>query len=141
MYALRGLVGKSRGKKMRVRRTLCFILVVVCAVCIRPEDSSSEPDRPGPQEHPFIFTTRARLQRLLKDDRPIPADGRRYLEVRIRVELAEKNKYLSTYNGCRISTYLQEFTYEQGSATKAMADLALYAYLHKLDSTFGSDAL
>jgi hypothetical protein len=118
-----------------------FVIHFMLAKPLHAESLPSLTIAGGGEEHshPFVFTTTDRLKRLVSDNRQIPIAAMAFLQAKIPTELKQKGSYIEPYSGCQINAYLKRFTYEQGSATKAAAEFAFYAYLHHLNKNYGTD--
>src|SRR5687767_9211818 len=62
--------------------------------------------------HPFVFTTRSRLEAFLRLNTRSARDARNSLEQRAKAALSNRDKLLETFNGCTLNEYVSRLTYE-----------------------------
>jgi hypothetical protein len=99
--------------------------------------------QPAPRGHPFVFTTRDQLAKVLTTGTPATQQAIALLEQGVREYVAQPNKYTTPYSGCVLEEYLKDLTLEARgeSATAVAASLATYAYLTSLHLGYGEPTL
>lgn len=99
--------------------------------------------------HPYVFSSKEALQKLLADQSPAAVGSLKSLQSRVQGYVAHPAQYAVPYAGCVLNSYLYQATFEGSAIAGAAhpgafpvaADLAMYAYLTSLHANYGDPAL